>query len=218
MDDQHITLYGYQTGSTTTSTFTDVRVQIWNGAPNAGGVLVYGDTTTNRFASTSFTNDYRVTDTTLTNNQRPIMAMVATINTTLPAGTYWVDFQLGGTLASGPFVPPVSILGQTAKAGSNGLQWNGTAWTTLLDTGTAQAVQDHLSRSLESRGRVRNTFTDGYGDATYNDGNTDGNTSGWLRRELRRRDGTGTAGGLDNSCNGYRVALGNVNDNTRHGT
>ena len=35
-----ITFFGYQTGSTTTSTFTEIYVQIWDGAPNAGGTVV----------------------------------------------------------------------------------------------------------------------------------------------------------------------------------
>ena len=82
--------------------------------------VVFGDTTTNRLAGSSFSNIYRVLDTGLTDTARPIMADVVTVNTTLPAGTYWLDWQTGGTLASGPWAPPVSILGQTGKPGANG--------------------------------------------------------------------------------------------------
>ena len=58
-----------------------------------------------------------------------------TVNTSLPAGTYWLDWQTGGTLSSGPWAPPVSILGQTAKPGANGLQFTlATAtWGPALD-------------------------------------------------------------------------------------
>ena len=42
-----------------TSTINDLRVQIWNGAPNAGGTVIWGDLTTNRMTSTSWTNIYR---------------------------------------------------------------------------------------------------------------------------------------------------------------
>jgi hypothetical protein len=133
-----ITFFGYQTGSTTTSTFDTVRVQIWNGAPNGGGSIVFGDLTTNRFASTAFSNIYRDTETTVANNQRPIMATTATIGTTLVPGTYWVDFQLGGTLASGPFIPPVTVTGSNSPCTPcNAIQWSGTAWTALNDTGSA---------------------------------------------------------------------------------
>lgn len=133
-----ITFFAYQTNSTTTSTFNTARVQIWNGAPNGGGAVVFGDTTTNRFLSTSFSNIYRDTETTAANNQRPIMATVATIGTTLAPGTYWVDFQLGGTLASGPFVPPLTVIGQANGCGGtcNAIQWNGTAWANLNDAGS----------------------------------------------------------------------------------
>ena len=132
-----ITFFAYQTGSTTTSTLNNVNLRIWDGPPNLGtSTVVFGDTTTNRLASTTWTNSYRVLDTALTNNQRPIMADVVTVNTTLPAGTYWLDWQTGGTLASGPWAPPVSILGQTAKPGANGLQYDPTAatWNPALDT------------------------------------------------------------------------------------
>ncbi len=139
-----ITFFAYQTGSSTTSTINAVNLRIWNGPPGQpGSSIVFGDTTTNRLSNTAFINAYRVTDTAITGNTRPIMADTATVNTYLAPGTYWVDWQTGGTLASGPWAPPVSILGQTAKPGSNGLQYDpGTAtWSPLLDTGAA-TVQD----------------------------------------------------------------------------
>ncbi|MET0556723.1 MAG: hypothetical protein ABW221_27030 [Vicinamibacteria bacterium] len=134
-------VYTYQTGSTPGSpTITDVRIQIWNGPPNAGGTIVFGDTTTNRFVSAAFSNAYRDlgTQTCPAAQTRPIMAVTASIGTTLAPGTYWVDYQIGGTLASGPWVVPTTILGETdgcaGPALCNAIQWNGTAWAQLLDT------------------------------------------------------------------------------------
>ena len=125
--------FTYQTGSTTTSTITDLRVQIYNGPPNAGGTVIWGDLTTNRLSSTSWTNIYRVLDTDLLNTQRPIMRAVAqfTPPITLTAGTYWIEFQFAGTLASGPWAPPVSILGQTTTG--NALQKTSTGWASAVD-------------------------------------------------------------------------------------
>jgi hypothetical protein len=143
-----LVVYTYQTGSTTTPTITDVRVQIWNGPPNAGGTIVFGDTTTNRFLSAAFSNTYRDLDTATcpAANTRPIMAVTANVGTTLTPGTYWIDYQIGGTLASGPWAVPTTILGETdgcaGAALCNGLQWTGTVWQALTDTGTAAAVQD----------------------------------------------------------------------------
>lgn len=143
-----LVVYTYQTGSTTTPTITDVRVQIWNGPPNAGGTIVFGDTTTNRFVSAAFSNAYRDLDTATcpAAQTRPIMAVTANVGTTLAPGTYWIDYQIGGTLASGPWAVPTTILGETdgcaGAALCNGIQWNGTAWAALTDTGTANAVQD----------------------------------------------------------------------------
>ncbi|MDW8438679.1 MAG: hypothetical protein RMM16_11685, partial [Chloroherpetonaceae bacterium] len=128
--------YAYQTGSTTTSTITSVNVRIWQGQPDqTGSTIVFGDTTTNRMIGTRFSNIYRVTSTTLTNNQRPIMLQTVNLNgLTLNPGTYWIDWQTGGSLASGPWVPPVSILGQPVVPGANALQRSPAGvWAGLVD-------------------------------------------------------------------------------------
>ena len=136
-----ITFFAYQTGSTTTSTINNVNLRIWDGVPGVGNV-VFGDTTTNRLAGSSWSNIYRTLDTGLLASDRPIMADVVTVNTTLPAGTYWLDWSSGGTLASGPWAPPVTLVGQTAKPGANGMQsLAGAAFAPAIDTGSG-AVQD----------------------------------------------------------------------------
>ncbi len=141
-DVESITFFAYQTGSTTTSTMDHVNLQIWDGPPGAGGsTVVFGDTTTNRLASTSWGNVYRTTLTTMAAIDRPIMESVVTAVIHLDPGTYWLDWQTGGTLASGPWAPPITILG-TAVTG-NGQQFNPTpmTWGPALDTGTGTPAQ-----------------------------------------------------------------------------
>ena len=128
-----ITFFGYQTGSSTTSTFTAMNLQIWDGPPDdPGSMVVFGDTTTNRLSTTTWSNAYRVLDTDITASNRPIMANTVTVNTFLGAGTYWLDFQADGTGASGPWAPPVTVLGQTGSG--NAMQWT-TAWDPATDVG-----------------------------------------------------------------------------------
>ncbi len=118
-----LTMYSYQTSSTTTSTFNDLRVQIYDGAPNAGGTVILGDMTTNRFATSAFTNIYRVTETAVGNTMRPIMSVsTVDLDWDLAPGTYWIEFQFGGSLTSGPWAPPISILGVNGEPGANALQ------------------------------------------------------------------------------------------------
>jgi hypothetical protein len=128
-----ITFFAYQTGSGTTSTITGLNLQIWDGPPNAGGTVIWGNTTTNIMTSTTWANMYRVLDTDLTNADRPIMAVVGTVGTVLPPGTYWLDWQFNGTLSSGPWQPPISILGQTTTG--NAMQYTSTGWANLVDVG-----------------------------------------------------------------------------------
>lgn len=129
--------YAYQTGSGTTSTLNALQIQIYNGPPNAGGTVIWGDLTTNRLSSTNWTTIYRVLDTGLTNGDRPIMRVVAQFSPAinLAAGTYWVEFRFGGTGASGPWAPPRTILGQITTG--NALQKTSTGWANAMDTGSS---------------------------------------------------------------------------------
>lgn len=133
-------LYAYQTGSTTTSTMTAVNVRIWDGQPGAvGSNIVFGDTTTNRMISSTWTNAYRVADNAISGTTRPIMAQTVNFGgLNLAAGTYWLDFQTGGSLASGPWAVPITIAGQTVTG--NGVQFDGTAWNPLVDGANAQGL------------------------------------------------------------------------------
>lgn len=134
-------LYAYQTGSTTTSTITAVNVRIWDGPPGAmGSNIVFGDTTTNRMTATSWTNVYRVLDTDLPGSTRPVMAQTVNFGgLNLAAGTYWLDFQTGGSLTSGPWAVPITIAGQTVTG--NALQFEPTAstWNPAVDAGSTAA-------------------------------------------------------------------------------
>jgi hypothetical protein len=126
-----ITFFAYQTGSSTTSTITAVNLQIWDGPPDdPTSTVVWGDPTSNVLTSTSWSNIYRVLDTDLLNSDRPIMANTVTVNTVLPAGDYWLDWTTDGTLTSGPWAPPISIVGQTTTG--NALQYT-TAWAPVVD-------------------------------------------------------------------------------------
>jgi hypothetical protein len=129
-----LVFYAYQTGSSTTSTITEVRYQIWDGPPDdPSSNVVFGDLTTNRLLQTTWSGIYRVLDTDLTNSQRPLMKNTVSAGFTLSPGDYWVEWYTDGTLTSGPWVPPISILGQTSTG--NALQFLGTTltWQALVD-------------------------------------------------------------------------------------
>lgn len=136
-----IVFFGYQTGSTTTSTFTGVNFRIWDSIPDAvGSNIVFGDTTTNRMTRTAWSNTYRVTETTSGNSTRPIMRNVCAVSgLILPAGTYWLDWSSTGSLASGPWANPRTPV-NVAVTG-NGRQRVGSVWNNALDGGTGTPAQ-----------------------------------------------------------------------------
>ncbi|MCW5942512.1 MAG: PEP-CTERM sorting domain-containing protein [Fimbriimonadaceae bacterium] len=112
--------YSYQTGSGNTSTITGLFVKIYNTTPthpsNAG---VFGDFTTNRMSSTSFTNIYRIFNAAGTlDTTRPIMEVTANLGSplVLGAGTYTMAWAFTGSIVSGPWQPMVSPSPGTANA------------------------------------------------------------------------------------------------------
>ncbi len=123
----------YQTGSNTTSTITDLQVQIYDGPPDSRGTVIWGDLATNRLTCTEWTNIYRALDYNILDTLRCVMNAEMEIMPPimLPAGTYWVEFRFAGTLPSGPYVPPISIPGQPATG--NALQNTNAGWAAVMD-------------------------------------------------------------------------------------
>jgi len=131
-----VVFYAYQTGTygyPPVSTINGIYFQIWDGSPDdPGSTVVFGDLVTNRLAGTSWADMYRVVDYDMLNTQRPPMANMANAGVVLPQGTYWLDWMTNGSGASGPWAPPISIVGETTTG--NALQYTG-AWAPALDTG-----------------------------------------------------------------------------------
>ena len=139
-----ITFYAYSTGYTgTTSPFNDTRVQIFNTDPSTGNPTpVFGNLTTNRLAASSFADMFRVGA--VTDLSRRIWKIEATVNTTLPAGHYWIEWQ-HGTIAgvTSNFSPAKTVTGTATQPGNNAKQHDigAAAWINLLDGGS-QTPQD----------------------------------------------------------------------------
>jgi hypothetical protein len=125
-----VTVFGYQTGATAVSINSGtLRILSTSPGVNAAPTVVFGDTTTNRVtpANVTLAGTNRVTSTTLTATDRLIQAipLAVTPGLVLQPGTYWIDFGAAGTVASGPFFPPLSPA-VTAPA-ANGNAFNGAA-------------------------------------------------------------------------------------------
>lgn len=127
-------VYAYQTGSSTTSTITGLYAQIYDGDPNHGGNIIWGNTTDNLLTSTEWTGCYRTLDP--PDSNRPIMSVTAeNLNIHLPAGKYWLVYSAIGALSSGPWGVPRTILGETNTG--DGVQLVGSEWHYLYDDGNS---------------------------------------------------------------------------------
>ena len=151
--------YGYQTNyAGDVPPFDALRIQIFNGDPSAGGVLLAGNMTTNVLdvANSADAFIYRISNTLVpaplaTNIARKVWRLRGNITATLPAGTYWVVYQVHATNDAACFLPPVTILGSRGDVTANAKQ-NVVASTvvgavlgwglSLLDTGNPSTAPD----------------------------------------------------------------------------
>jgi hypothetical protein len=86
------------------------------------------------------------------------MALVcATAGLTLEPGTYWVDYSLTGSLASGPWAPPITINGQAVTGNAKQFLGSTLVWQDFLDTGTdtpAQGLPFLIEGTIGGRNRL----------------------------------------------------------------
>jgi hypothetical protein len=134
-------LYAYQLNANLS--LSGATLRIWNGQPSAAGsVVVFGDATTNRLQLIEATSTYRVFTTTVgpsitsPDSSRKIHRVAIAAPIALPAGTYWLDWQLQPAAASLPtYVVPVTLPGSRSVATWNAKQFADGAWLNIVDTG-----------------------------------------------------------------------------------
>jgi hypothetical protein len=148
-----IELFAYQTGTLTPS-INGVFVEVYNGDPRFGGTPVAGSpglannlvTTAGYEVINTMTGAFRATDSNPTDGTRPIQSVLVTLanplnlnSASIAGGRYFLRWSLTGTGASGPFVPPVTVLG--SRVTGDALQATSTGtWSAALSGGAAQGM------------------------------------------------------------------------------
>jgi hypothetical protein len=145
-----VLVFAYQTGfAGATSPITAGTLRIWNGRPgDAASTIIFGDTTTNRLASSTDSGFFRIFSSVVgvgaagptapvTNRRVWQNNLTVSPALVLPAGNYWIDWNttIGATTAH--FAPPATISGIRAVPGQNARQFTGTAWVDVVDAGQA---------------------------------------------------------------------------------
>lgn len=148
-----IDFFAYQTGYTgSTNPFTTVRVNIFSSDPSvAGATSVFGDDTTNRYASGTSAKMYRIFNSTIPTASAPgttrqIWKITANTSVTLNPGTYWIKYQLQNVvMTNAGFLPAVTIPGTRGLPTFNGKQYDAIAstWTDLIDAGNPATAPDY---------------------------------------------------------------------------
>jgi len=139
----YVRVYVYTTGAVVPGV-TAATLQITDGSPQGTPNVVFGDQTTNRLASTGFTDIYRTFNTvaaptcggvpTAAGTTRRQQVVYIAVNQFLPAGTYWLDFNVTGASFAPPATQSDAIGRQCNPNNSNGLQFNA-GWVSADDLG-----------------------------------------------------------------------------------
>jgi hypothetical protein len=145
-----VIIFAYQTGfAGATSPITAATLRIWIGRPgDAGSTIVFGDTTTNRLASSVDSGLWRIFNSTTpppgtataTNRRVWQTAINVAPAAVLTAGNYWIDWNTAiGTAAH--FAPAATIVGTRGVPGWNIRQSvnGGTSWVDSFDDGNPLA-------------------------------------------------------------------------------
>lgn len=200
---QEVELFYYQTGASSANpgTCTGVFLEILNNAPTLGGLPVAGSPgfTNNLIAATvthAFTGVYKVQDVAQTATNRPIFAIKVALPApvVLTSGVYYLQWAMTGSLASGPWCPPVSTLDQPVTG--NAEQQVGTAAWAGIVSGSPTLLAQGLPFRLYGGGGTPGTITN-LGGACGTTGITvegSPNTGGYIRTKLTGVVGTGIIG------------------------
>jgi hypothetical protein len=150
-----IHVFGYSPNANPSQGFSNGNLRIWSGRPgDAGSTVVFGDTSTNVVVSSAFTNIYRVFGTTSSfpgatlfapGTTRPVQDVTMSVGMTLPAGTYWLDWQLSAVVGTTAFSPFVTFSDGVTRGpvGANARQQvDAITWQDVVDTGNPQTLPD----------------------------------------------------------------------------
>jgi len=143
-----VVIFAYQTNfAGGTSPITAATLRIWNGRPgDAGATIIFGDTTTNRLASSVDSSLWRIFSTVVspatpaaTNRRLWQTSLNVSPSLVLTSGTYWIDWntQIGATTAH--FAPAVTYNGIRGIPGQSARQFTGAAWVDVVDAGQPAA-------------------------------------------------------------------------------
>jgi Secretion system C-terminal sorting domain len=104
-----------------------LKIRLYNSDPSLPtSTPIAGDLTTNVYDANNSENAfiYRIFNATVPSPQQPnfsrkVFRVRGNLSTTLPAGHYWVEFQVHATDNTEIFFPPVTVVGSRSVAGAN---------------------------------------------------------------------------------------------------
>ena len=144
--------YAFQLNATT-QPFDGLYFKIYNGPPNAGGTVIFGNLTTNRFSNSTDTKIYRIFNSLVPapgstpTTTHLIWKVSSNVTLTLSAGTYWIEWAIRPINRRVLHAPTSTVKGQRtpwSASTPNAMQLRvGTnTWSTIVDAGKPDSAPD----------------------------------------------------------------------------
>jgi hypothetical protein len=131
-----VRVFEYCTDSGPVSPFTAINLRVWSGRPgDPASTVIAGDTSTNRLAATQNVSCFRISDLSPGEFTRPVFSVDAAFvpPLSLPAGHYWLDWQLSSNATHGARTLTVCPATPGELPGANARSLFEGAWADSLD-------------------------------------------------------------------------------------
>ncbi len=144
--------YAFQLNATT-QPFDGLYFKIYNGPPNAGGTVIFGNLTTNRLSNSTDTKIYRIFNSLVPSpgstptTTHLIFKVSSNVTLSLSAGTYWIEWAIRPINRRVLNAPTSTVKGQRTPWSAsipNAMQLRvGTnTWSTIVDAGSPASAPD----------------------------------------------------------------------------
>lgn len=126
------------------NTFDALRIRLWNNKPSVPGAgIIFGDLSTNILSSSIDTLTYAIQNSiipapgVIPDLSKKIWKLTATVNISLPSGTYWLNWQAHTSNGSACYSPTAKVKGTRGIPSWNAMVYNQlNVWQDTYDVGS----------------------------------------------------------------------------------
>ena len=139
---EEIMLFGYATNAPTEPVINDLRMALYDVDPETGAEPFLGNLDDNVLENIAWSGMYRAVEEAPDNTHRPVSRIIYRFeeHLMLPAGTYWIWFEMSQESAGLIFTPPVTVPGEAATGNARQFGYSSGLYEPIFDAENPQGL------------------------------------------------------------------------------